>query len=116
MTELAIILFETEADWEQWLEDQHTNAPGIWMKLAKKDSGHRSISYQQALTIALCFGWIDGQKNKFDEQFWLQKFTPRRPTSNWSRINREKAEDLIAQGRMRETGLKEVQAAKADGR
>ena len=116
MTELPIILFETEADWEQWLEDQHTNALGIWMKLAKKDSGHRSISYQQALTIALCFGWIDGQKNKFDEQFWLQKFTPRRPKSNWSRINREKAEDLIAQGRMRETGLKEVQAAKVDGR
>lgn len=116
MTELPVIPFETEADWENWLEAQHTTSSGIWMKIARKDSGHTSISYQQALTIALCFGWIDGQKGKFDEQFWLQKFTPRRPKSGWSRINREKAEDLIGQGRMREAGLKEVDAAKADGR
>lgn len=86
------------------------------MKIAKKESGQASVSYQEALDVALCFGWIDGQKGKFDEQFWLQKFTPRRKKSAWSRINREKIEVLIAQGKMREAGLREVEAAKADGR
>lgn len=116
MSELPVLLFETEADWEQWLQSQHATSAGIWMKIAKKDSDHTSISYQQALEGALCFGWIDGQKNRLDDRFWLQKFTPRRPRSSWSRINREKAEKLIAEGRMREAGLKEVNAARSDGR
>lgn len=116
MNELHILLFDSETAWEQWLEEQHSNSQGIWMKIAKKDSGYTSVSYQEALTIALCFGWIDGQKNKLDTQFWLQKFTPRRKKSGWSRINREKVEALMMQGKMREAGLKEVEEAKADGR
>jgi uncharacterized protein YdeI (YjbR/CyaY-like superfamily) len=116
MTELPIIPFETEQAWEQWLEENHTSSPGMWLKIAKKDSGHPSITYQQALDIALCFGWIDGQKNKFDDAYWLQKFTPRRTKSPWSRINREKVTTLIEQGKMRQAGLEEVERAQADGR
>jgi uncharacterized protein YdeI (YjbR/CyaY-like superfamily) len=116
MNDLPIIAFETEADWTTWLDAYHTSSQGLWMKIAKKDSGHATISYQEALTVALCFGWIDGQKNKLDDAYWLQKFTPRRARSPWSRINREKAEQLIAQGQMRPAGLAEVERAQADGR
>ena len=116
MSDLPITLFESEQTWEQWLEDNHTTSQGLWMKIAKKDSGHASVSYQEALTVALCFGWIDGQKNKFDDQYWLQKFTPRRAKSVWSKINREKALTLIEQGKMREAGLREVERAQQDGR
>jgi uncharacterized protein YdeI (YjbR/CyaY-like superfamily) len=116
MTDYPIIPFDSEAAWEQWLEAHHTTDAGVWLKLAKKDSGYASVTYAEALTVALCFGWIDGQKNKFDDEFWLQKFTPRRAKSLWSQINREKAIDLIAQGKMRESGLHEVERAKADGR
>jgi|SRR5690606_26578971 len=116
MSDLPITLFESEQAWEQWLEENHATSQGLWLKIAKKDSGHTSVSYQEALTVALCFGWIDGQKNKFDEAFWLQKFTPRRPKSIWSKINREKATALIEQDRMREAGLREVERAKQDGR
>ncbi len=116
MSDLPITLFESERVWEQWLEENHTSSQGLWLKLAKKDSGHTSVSYQEALTVALCFGWIDGQKNKFDDAFWLQKFTPRRAKSVWSKINREKVITLIEQGRMREAGLREVERAQQDGR
>jgi uncharacterized protein YdeI (YjbR/CyaY-like superfamily) len=116
MPDLPILLFASEADWLHWLEEQHALSAGVWLKIAKKESGQASVSYQAALEVALCFGWIDGQKGKFDEQFWLQKFTPRRNKSVWSRINREKVETLIAQGKMREAGLRAVEAAKADGR
>lgn len=116
MPELPIIPFESEAAWEGWLEQNHASSPGLWLKIAKKGSGYESVDYAGALDVALCFGWIDGQKNKFDDEYWLQKFTPRRPRSKWSKINREKVERLIAEGRMREAGLAEIEAAKADGR
>jgi uncharacterized protein YdeI (YjbR/CyaY-like superfamily) len=116
VNELPIIAFESEAAWEPWLDAHYADSEGLWLKIAKKDSGHASVSYAEALDVALCFGWIDGQKGKFDEQFWLQKFTPRRAKSPWSRINQEKVAALIAAGRMREAGLKEIERAKADGR
>ena len=116
MNDLPVIPFESEAAWEQWLEEHLNDEAGLWLKLAKKGSGHASITYAEALTIALCFGWIDGQKKKFDESFWLQRFTPRRKKSVWSQRNREQAITLIEAGRMRESGLREVERAKADGR
>jgi uncharacterized protein YdeI (YjbR/CyaY-like superfamily) len=113
---LPIIPFETQQDWEAWLKEHYTKATGIWLKLAKKDADIASISYAEALESALCYGWIDGQKAPFDGQYWLQKFTPRRPKSIWSKINCEKATTLIAEGRMQPAGLWQVELAKADGR
>ena len=114
--DLPIVAFSTPAQFEQWLEESHSASAGIWLKIAKKGSGVDSITYAEALELALCFGWIDSQKQSFDEKYFLQRFTPRRPRGRWSRINREKAEGLIASGRMRPDGLGEVEAAKADGR
>jgi uncharacterized protein YdeI (YjbR/CyaY-like superfamily) len=114
--ELPILLFGTPADLEQWLDQNHAVSPGFWLKIAKKGSGVESVDYAQALELALCFGWIDSQKRGFDERFFLQRFTPRRPRGKWSLINREKAEALIASAAMRPAGLAEVEAAKADGR
>jgi uncharacterized protein YdeI (YjbR/CyaY-like superfamily) len=88
----------------------------VSLQIAKKGSGATSVSYAEALEVALCYGWIDGQKLPLDGRFWLQRFTPRRPKSVWSRINTQKAEALIAQGKMQPAGLKQVEAAKADGR
>ena len=116
MQELPIIAFESQEAWEAWLEANHAGSNGLWVKIAKKDTGIPTVTYAEAVTAALCFGWIDGQKGKFDAQFFLQKFTPRRPKSVWSQINRDKALDLIAQGKMREAGMREVERAKADGR
>src|SRR4029077_665960 len=113
--ELPTMLFAAPAELEGWIE-QHASSAGLWLKIAKKDSGVTSISYAEALDVALCFGWIDSQKKGFDEKCFLQRFTPRRPRGRWSRINREKAEELIAAGRMRPAGLAQVEAAKADGR
>lgn len=113
---LPILAFATEREWEAWLEAHHADTPGLWLKLAKKGAGVPSISYAEALEGALCFGWIDGQKAALDEGHWLQKFTPRRAKSVWSRVNRAKAEALIAAGRMRPAGLRQVEAARADGR
>lgn len=101
---------------EEWLEGNAAGSEGIWLKIAKKGSGIASVGYAEALELALCFGWIDSQKRGFDEQHFLQRFTPRRPGGKWSQINREKAEALIAAGTMRPAGLAEVEAAKADGR
>jgi uncharacterized protein YdeI (YjbR/CyaY-like superfamily) len=114
--DLPILLFATPPDLEAWLEENHASSAGLWLKIAKKGSGVESVSYVQALELALCFGWIDSQKRGFDEKHFLQRFTPRRPRGKWSLINREKAEGLIASGAMRPTGLAEVDAAKADGR
>lgn len=115
MGDLPIIAFASEAAWEKWLEENYDSSQGLWLKIAKKESGHDSVYYPEALNVALCFGWIDGQKGKFDNEFWLQKFTPRRPNSGWSAINREKVNTLIAEGKMREAGMKEVERAKAKG-
>ena len=111
-----ILTFASAAEWEAWLEASHASADGVWLKLAKKGSGIPSVTYAEALDAALCFGWIDGQKRSFDERWWLQRFTPRRPRSVWSQRNREHVERLTAEGRMRPAGQREVDAAKADGR
>lgn len=113
---LPTLFFATQRDWEAWLDAHHAGAPGFWLKIAKKGAATPSISYATALESALCYGWIDGQKAALDDQYWLQKFTPRRPKSIWSKVNREKAEALIAAGRMRAAGLRQVELAKADGR
>ena len=114
--DLLVLSFESEQAWEAWLEAHHADSAGVWLKIAKQGSGHATVTYQEALSVALCFGWIDGQKNKFDEQYWLQKFTPRRAKSIWSKINRQKVADLIEQGKMRPAGLREVERAQQDGR
>lgn len=114
--ELPIVLFASPRALERWLEREGASSDGVWLKIAKKDSGVKSVSYGEALEVALCFGWIDSQKRAFDEECFLQRFTPRRPRGRWSRINREKAEGLIESGRMRPAGMAEVEAAKADGR
>ena len=112
---LQTLTFASAKDWERWLEGNH-DADGVWIKMAKKGSGIASVTHAEALDVALCFGWIDGQRRGLDEQFFLQRFTPRRPRSRWSRINREKAELLIAAGHMRPAGIAEVERARADGR
>lgn len=105
-----------QAAWRAWLADHHEESGGVWLKIAKAGSNHRSATYAEALDEALCFGWIDGQKRALDADHWLQRFTPRRPRSKWSRVNTEKAQSLIASGRMQPAGQAEVDAAKADGR
>lgn len=114
--EIPIILFEGQKEWADWLDQHHAEAAGIWLRLVKKASGLRSVSYDEAVETALCYGWIDGQKKSYDETSWLQKFTPRGAKSVWSKINREKAERLIASGQMKPAGLKAVEAARQDGR
>jgi uncharacterized protein YdeI (YjbR/CyaY-like superfamily) len=113
--ELPIISFESPHGWEAWLNEHHAEK-GIWLKFAKKGSGIASVNYAEALDVALCYGWIDTQKASFDDQYWLQKFTPRGPKSIWSKVNCEKATALIAQGRMHPAGLQHIERAKADGR
>lgn len=111
---LPIILFETEKDWSNWLK-KNGKDKGVWVKIAKKNSGVVSISYQQALDIALCYGWIDGVKGRYDEFTYLQRFTARKPKSNWSKINKEKAERFIAEGKMNPEGLASIERAKESG-
>jgi uncharacterized protein YdeI (YjbR/CyaY-like superfamily) len=108
--------FRTRRAWEAWLEKHHANSDGVWLQLAKAGAAGGGLTYAEALEAALCFGWIDGQKKGLDDQAWLQRFTPRRARSLWSKINRAKAEALIANGRMRPAGLREVERARADGR
>jgi len=114
--DLAIVPFSCAADWAAWLDEQHGSSPGVWLKIAKKASGIATVTYAEALPIALQYGWIDGQKASFDNEFFLQRFTPRRPKSKWSQVNRIKATELIEQGAMKPAGLRAVEAAKADGR
>lgn len=113
---LPIIAFATSHEWEEWLDAHHQDDAGVWLKIAKKGSEVPSVSYADALDVALCYGWIDGQKAAADTGYWLQKFTPRRARSLWSRVNREKALALIAAGRMRALGMQQVERAQRDGR
>ncbi len=113
---LPILPFDSQKTWEQWLDTNHQTSKGLWLKIAKKDTGIDTVTYAEALDSALCHGWIDGQKGSFDDIFWLQKFTPRGPRSKWSKINREKAEALIEAGRMKPAGLAAVEQARSDGR
>ena len=108
--------FESDAAWAAWLAENHGASSGVWLRLAKKSSGAFSVSYAEAIDVALCYGWIDGQKMGDGEQYWLQRFTPRTRRSFWSKINRQKALSLIARGDMKPAGLKEVERAKSDGR
>ncbi len=113
---LPIVPFASRGAWEAWLEEHHATSEGLWLKIAKKGSGLETVTYDQAVEIALCYGWIDGQARKLDEHYYLQRFTPRRPRSNWSKINRQRATELIERGKMKPAGLREVERAKADGR
>jgi uncharacterized protein YdeI (YjbR/CyaY-like superfamily) len=108
--------FGTATAWEAWLADFHAASPGIWLEIGKARRGVATVSYADALDVALCFGWIDGQKRSLGDTTWLQKFTPRGPRSRWSKVNRERATALIAAGRMRPAGLAEVERAERDGR
>lgn len=113
--ELPIEPFKTADAFEKWLR-ANVETAGVWLKIAKKDSGIASVTYAEALEVALCHGWIDGQKKGFDGQFFLQRFTPRRPRSLWSKINIAHVERLTSAGRMQARGLREVETAKGDGR
>ena len=114
--EYPILHCADQAAWERWLDANHAAVPGVWLRFAKKAAPIASVSYAEALDVALCFGWIDGQVKKHDEHSWIQKFTPRGKKSLWSKVNREKVERLEAAGRMRAAGIAAVDAAKADGR
>jgi uncharacterized protein YdeI (YjbR/CyaY-like superfamily) len=114
--DLPVLQLPDQAAWEEWLEENHARSDGVWLRFAKKASGHRTVVHREALEVALCFGWIDGQGAPQDESFYLVRFTPRRPRSKWSQNNRKNVERLIAEGKMRPAGLAQVQAAKEDGR
>jgi uncharacterized protein YdeI (YjbR/CyaY-like superfamily) len=113
---LRAIAFSSPEAWERWLDENHHASDGVWIKMGKKQAGVESVRYPEVLECALCFGWIDGRREALDERHFLQRFTPRRSRSRWSRINRDTAERLITEGRMRAAGLAEVQRARADGR
>lgn len=113
---LPVLYFASQADWEGWLEEHQAGAPGVWLKISKKGSGFDSVSYAEALDLAICYGWIDSQKAALDDDFWLQRFTPRGPRSKWSQRNCAIAEEMIDHGRMKDAGLREVELAKQDGR
>jgi uncharacterized protein YdeI (YjbR/CyaY-like superfamily) len=108
--------FATPEAWRRWLDRRHDTCTGLWLKLAKKGAPEPTVSYAEALDVALCYGWIDGQKRSLDEEYWLQRFTPRTARSKWSKINCAKVEALIATGALRPAGLRQVELAKADGR
>jgi uncharacterized protein YdeI (YjbR/CyaY-like superfamily) len=113
---LPQLTFASAEEWEAWLEKNHNSAEGVWIKVAKKASGIPSVTIPEALDACLCFGWIDGRREALDDDYFLQRYTPRRKRSNWSRVNVGKAEALIASGRMQPPGLAEIERAKSDGR
>jgi uncharacterized protein YdeI (YjbR/CyaY-like superfamily) len=114
--EAPVIVFRDAADFEAWLDAHVDLRAGVWLKIAKKASGRPSLTDDEAVDLGLCYGWISGQRKSYDEVYYLQKYVPRRPRSRWSQVNVARAEKLIAAGRMRPSGLAEVEAAKADGR
>jgi uncharacterized protein YdeI (YjbR/CyaY-like superfamily) len=113
---LPVKLFKDQAAWRTWLAKHHGASTGLWLRIAKKGATMKSVTYKEALDAALCYGWIDGQKGKFDEASWLQKFTPRGAKSIWSKINRSRAQELIVGGEMRAPGLAAIENAKTNGR
>jgi len=114
--DLPVLLFNSQKDWHTWLQDNHDQPRGVWLKHAKKASEKTSITYAEALEEALCYGWIDSQKQAYDQNYFLQKFTPRGPKSVWSKVNVAKAEALIKSGKMQPAGLAAIDVAKQDGR
>ncbi len=113
---LPQLTLASAAEWERWLEANNDSADGVWLKIAKKGSGETTVTIPEALDLCLCFGWIDSNRGALDDDYLLQRYTPRRARSKWSRINKEKVAALSAAGRMRPAGLAEVERAKADGR
>ncbi|NHD16929.1 MULTISPECIES: YdeI/OmpD-associated family protein [unclassified Actinopolyspora] len=111
-----VLEFASGEEWREWLATNHDGSSEVWLRIAKKNAAKTSVSYAQALDEALCFGWIDAVKRSYDDSSWLQRFTPRKSRSKWSRINRDNAERLVEEGRMREPGHREVDRAKQDGR
>jgi len=116
VNEAVVIAFRDAAEFEAWLDAHVDLRVGVWLKIAKKGSGVASLTDDEAVDVGLCYGWISGQRKSYDETYYLQKYVPRRPRSRWSQVNVAKVEELIAAGRMRPSGLAEVEAAKADGR
>ena len=116
MSDEVALFCASRADWRDWLEAHHGDADGVWLKIAKKRSGIASVSHAEALDVALCFGWIDAVRHAHDDEYFLQRFTPRRARSKWSQVNRDRAERLIEAGEIPPAGLAEVRRAKADGR
>jgi uncharacterized protein YdeI (YjbR/CyaY-like superfamily) len=114
--DLPVEEFASAKAWEGWLRANHATAPGLWLKIAKKGTGVTTVEFVDAIEVALCYGWIDGLRHKHDDVYFRQRFTPRKPRSKWSMINRDRVEALTAAGRMRPAGQAEVDAAKADGR
>jgi uncharacterized protein YdeI (YjbR/CyaY-like superfamily) len=110
------MLFKTQKAWAAWLDKNHSKSSGVWLRIAKKGSEIESVSYAEGVEVALCHGWIDGQKEKYDESSWLQKFTPRGKKSIWSKINREKAQELVNKGQMKPAGLAAIENARQNGR
>jgi uncharacterized protein YdeI (YjbR/CyaY-like superfamily) len=113
---LPIIAFDDVAALERWLDAQSASSRGLWIKFAKADSGIAGLTKSEAIDAAICHGWIDGQLDKYDDKFWLVRFTPRKARSKWSQVNRARAEGLLAAGRVRPTGLAQIEAAQTDGR
>jgi len=113
---LESIDFTNAAEWESWLANRCDQAGGVWLKIAKKGSGKTSVTITEALDVALCYGWIDSQRKSYDQTYYLQRYSPRRPRSPWSKLNVDRAEALLAAGRMQAPGLAEIRAAQADGR
>lgn len=116
MNPIEILSFKDQRSWSIWLSENHTLEQGIWLKIFKKNSNEKSVTYSEAVDEALCFGWIDGVAHKYDDESYIQKFTPRRKKSIWSKINIGKVERLLAEGRIQPPGLAQIEAAKADGR
>jgi len=114
--DLPVLLFTSSEKWRDWLEANHDQSRGVWLKHAKKASGKESVSYQEALDEALCYGWIDSQIQTYDSNYYLQKYTPRGPKSIWSKVNVAKADALIKSGKMQSAGLAAIDAAKQDSR
>jgi uncharacterized protein YdeI (YjbR/CyaY-like superfamily) len=112
--DLPVMLFKDETEWSDWLEN-HGDAPGVWLRIAKKGSGLTSVTYQQAVDVGICYGWIDGLKKKYDEKSFIQRFTARKPRSNWSKINKDKALKFIDEGKMKPAGLVTIENAKKCG-
>jgi uncharacterized protein YdeI (YjbR/CyaY-like superfamily) len=112
----VVLPFETRQAFEAWLDNHHADQPGLWVKFAKKGRGIASISFPDALEVAMSFGWVDSKMHRYDDDYYVLRYQPRKPRSTWSPRNKDLAERLIAVGRMRDSGLAQIEAAKADGR
>ena len=111
-----VLSFATAAAFEAWLDEHHADGTGLWLKFAKQNRGIDSVGFDEALEVAMCFGWVDSKMHRVDDDYYVLRYQPRKPKSNWSARNKALAERLIAEGRMRPSGLAQIEAARADGR